>query len=123
MPTLCDSDAVQPLSSNGECRAARRRGESLFVVAAFAFMSFAFALDATSHVAKGQTPSDSASRPVPPNPTLKKRVKSKTTIGRGEAAPAAPEAEPPVFLSKEWIKKDQETEDRLRRTMNICKGC
>jgi hypothetical protein len=36
-------------------------------------------------------------------------------------APIAPE--PPVFLSDEWRRKEQLTEDRLRRIMNICKGC
>lgn len=29
----------------------------------------------------------------------------------------------PVFLSDAWLKQEKQTDDRLRRFMNICKGC
>jgi inactivated superfamily I helicase len=38
-------------------------------------------------------------------------------------APASASSEPLLFLSDEYLKREKQTEDRLRRLMTICKGC
>lgn len=35
----------------------------------------------------------------------------------------APTNTEPVFLSDAWLKQEKQTDDRLKRFMNICKGC
>ena len=43
----------------------------------------------------------------------------KSAAARTETAPAGAE----VFLSDAWLKQEKLTDDRLKRFMNICKGC
>jgi hypothetical protein len=43
------------------------------------------------------------------------------TAGRSDIASDASPAPKP--LSDEWLKLEDEKEDKLRRTMNICRGC
>jgi outer membrane lipopolysaccharide assembly protein LptE/RlpB len=74
-----------------------------------------------------------------PRPTVSSHassdIKSKTrhrvarvrhrTVQKNAVAPtdaASTDAEP-VFLSEAWVKREQETDARLKRFMNICKGC
>jgi hypothetical protein len=38
-------------------------------------------------------------------------------------APARASSEPLLFLSDEYLKREKQTEDRLKRVMTICKGC
>jgi hypothetical protein len=105
---------------------ARMRHVRPFVGAGTVFMIVCFA--PAMHIARAEPqPAATYQRHAPP-PTeranaggAKNPAKSNTAIGRAQAAPVA--QEPPVFLSEEWIKQDQKTEDRLKRIMNICKGC
>ena len=40
---------------------------------------------------------------------------------RAKLAPPVPE--PPLYLSEAYLKKEQQTEDRLKKVMNICSRC
>ena len=40
---------------------------------------------------------------------------------RAKLAPPFPE--PPLYLSEAYLKKEQQTEDRLKKVMNICSRC
>jgi hypothetical protein len=111
-------------------RTSQHRYNGLFVAATIASMGMSFVLG--THEANAEPQPASASQHVTPNPKPKERphaadakprVKPKNANGRSEPVSVAPEPEPPVFLSEEWIKKDRETENRLKRIMNICKGC
>ena len=37
--------------------------------------------------------------------------------------PAPPVPEPLLYLSEAYLKKEQQTEDRLKKVMNICSRC
>jgi hypothetical protein len=45
------------------------------------------------------------------------------TAGRSDIASDASSAVAPKPLSDEWLKLEDEKEDKLRRTMIICRGC
>jgi hypothetical protein len=45
------------------------------------------------------------------------------TAGRSDIASDASLAVAPKPLSDEWLKLEDEKEEKLRRTMNICRGC
>jgi hypothetical protein len=51
----------------------------------------------------------------------KNQTKLRNAIAPTKAVPVA--AKPPAFLSEEYIKKEQQTEDRLKKMMIICNGC
>ena len=46
----------------------------------------------------------------------KRRVVRRSDVAN-DAAPA------PKPLSEEWLRREDEKEDKLRRSMNICRGC
>jgi hypothetical protein len=58
--------------------------------------------------------------PDSPTRAVREKTKAKPKIARTDAA-ANPEG--PMYLSPEWVKKEQQTNDKLKRMMNICKGC
>jgi hypothetical protein len=51
------------------------------------------------------------------------RSQVKLTAALARTTPAPPALEPPLYLSEAYLKKEQQTEDRLKRVMNICSGC
>ena len=71
----------------------------------------------------------SPSRPVP----VARQSSDKSQIARArsqvklEAASARPKLAPdslePLYLSEAYLKKEKQTEDGLKRVMNICSGC
>jgi hypothetical protein len=82
----------------------------------------------------GVRKANAESRPSVTSPQTSPDVKSKTrhrvtraprhagpthAAAATEAAPAGAE----VFLSDAWLKQEKQTDDRLKRFMNICKGC
>jgi hypothetical protein len=49
-----------------------------------------------------------------------RQTTAKSATAQTEVAPTGAD---PVFLSDAWLKQEKQTDDRLRRFMNICKGC
>jgi hypothetical protein len=64
--------------------------------------------------ARRQPTDVSATAPAHPDPDRRIARRSDVT---SDASPA------PKPLSDEWLKLEDEKEDKLRRTMNICRGC
>ena len=71
-------------------------------------------------------PSDLKSKTRPRLARARRRISPKIAASPTNAAPpteTVPAGEDPVFLSDAWLKKEKQTDERLKRFMNICKGC
>lgn len=59
--------------------------------------------------------------------TVKRQSKPDHAVARVAAIPRVaavpPATDRPVFLSAEWLRAEQATDDRLKKFMTICRGC
>lgn len=102
----------------------RRIYEVAIVAAAIAFA--VLGIDVQN--ANAELRSSAASPDAPSNVKTKGRPHiAREHQTRPKSAAAQPETAPagaaPVFLSDAWLRQEKQTDDRLKRFMNICKGC
>jgi len=103
----------------------RSHVKSALIIAAVAFG----ALNMNVQAANAETKLNVVSPQAPSNLKSKDRVRvarahRRTTRKHAVApAPTTGANTEPVFLSDAWLKQEKRTDDRLKRFMNICKGC